>query len=65
MEHLIKQFAHFFGEIIHPEKVFPNFLSCFYHLNVLTQCRLFTEFPYSQQKPTGKLFLLAFFYFKT
>jgi hypothetical protein len=61
MKHLIKQYAHFLGEIIRPEIEFPNSLNCFYHLNDLTHFRSLSEFPDSQQKPTGKLFLLAFF----
>ena len=61
MKHLIKQYYHFFGEIIRPEKVFPNSLNCFYQSTDLTHFRLSMEFPYSRQKPTEKLFLLAFF----
>jgi hypothetical protein len=61
MKHLIKQYSHFFGEINRPEKVFPNSLNCFYHSNDLTHFRLFTEYPFPE-KPTEKLFLLAFFY---
>ena len=45
MKHLIKQYSHFFGEIIRPEKVFPNSLSCFYQPNDLTHFRLFPETP--------------------
>jgi hypothetical protein len=61
MKHLIKQYYHFFGEIIRPEKVFYFSLNCFYHSNDLTHFRLFSEFPYSPKKPTETLFLLAFF----
>ena len=51
MKHLIKQYAHFFGEIIRPDPEYsgPNFLNCFYHLIDLTQFKLFMEFPYSSK----------------
>jgi hypothetical protein len=53
MKHLIKPTSHFFGEIIHPKKVFPNSLNCFIHTNDLTHFRSLMEFPIpfrSQQK---------------
>jgi hypothetical protein len=64
MKHLRKQYAHFFGEIIRPEKVFPNSRNCFYHSNDLTHFRLLMEFPYSIPRPPETLFLLAFFFVK-
>jgi hypothetical protein len=45
MKHLIKQYYHFFGEIIRPEKVFPISLNCFHQSNDLTHLLLSKEFP--------------------
>jgi hypothetical protein len=45
MKHLIKQYYHFFGEIIRPEKVFPISLNCFHQSNDLTHFLLSQEFP--------------------
>ncbi len=45
MKHLIKQYSHFFGEIVRPEKVFPISLNCFYQSNDFTHFRLSPEFP--------------------
>ena len=64
MKHLIKRCSHFLGEIIRPEKIFPNSLNCFFHSNDLIHFRLFTIFPYSKQKLTETFFLLAFFCLK-
>jgi hypothetical protein len=41
MEHLRKQYTYFFGEIIHQEKIFQNYL--FHFLN-LSQQYLFPEY---------------------
>jgi len=61
MKHLIKQYSHFFGEIIRPEKVFPNSLSCFYHLTDLTHFRLFMEFPIPIKNQQKSYFCWFFF----
>ena len=61
MKHLIKQYAHFLGEIIRPEKVFPNSLNCFYHFTELTHFRLFMEFPYSTKSQEKSYFCWLFF----
>lgn len=45
MKHLIKQYYHFFGEIIRPEKVFSVSLNCFHQSNDLTHFLLSKEFP--------------------
>lgn len=61
MKQLTIQYSHFLGEFFHSENVFPNFLHCFYQTIYLNHFRLLSEFPLSREKPTGKLFLLAFF----
>ena len=61
MKHLIKQYYHFFGEIIRPEKVFPNSLNCFYQSTDLTHLNLSMEFPYSRQSQQKSYFCWLFF----
>ena len=66
MKDLIKQCAHFPGEVIRPGRNFPNFFNCFYHAIITTDSFYFWDFPYLKQiKPTEKSFLLALFLLQT
>jgi hypothetical protein len=61
MKHLIKQYAHFFGEIIRPEKIFPNSLSCFHHLFNLSNPGLLIKFPIPGENQQKSYFCWFFF----
>jgi hypothetical protein len=66
MKHLIKPTSHFFGEILRPEKVFPNSLSCFDHSLDLTNFRFNTEYPIpckNQQKSYFCWFFLLHYHY--
>ena len=61
MKHLIKQYSHFFGEIIRLKKVFPNSLNCLFPLRDLIHFRSFTEFIYHKAQANGKVIPVGFF----
>lgn len=63
MKQLIKQYFHLFGDIIRPEKIFPNFISCFHHLFDLSNLRLLMEFPVPH-KNQQKSISVGFFLFR-
>jgi hypothetical protein len=58
MEHLRKQYAYFFGEIIHPEKISQNFL---YHFQNLSQKYLFPEYYTTMKNQQIQSFCWFFF----
>ena len=64
MKHLIKQYYHFFGEFICPEKLLPNSLYCFYHSNDLTHFRFTRNFPIPNESQQESYFCWLFFVFK-
>lgn len=60
MKHLIKQYYPFFGEAIHPEKVFTFPFNCFYQSYNLTNFILSPEFPIPERANT-KAISVGFF----
>lgn len=61
MEHLIKQYFHFGGEMLHLKEKFPDFLPKIHQSNDLTQYYFESNKPTRYKKPTESKFYWFFF----
>jgi len=65
MEHHIKQYSRFLGELIHLKRFFPKFPFNIHQLSSLTQLHIYPASPVQYQKPTEKKFSIGFFFIPT